>query len=294
MNLLDRWLMYLKAVFGNATSQYEVGMALKNTQIPNAVPSSLIWLERAALQGHADACLRLANYHIHHKHDPDTAIRFLKHAPQEGDGFAQALLGQLLLNQYTNLIDYQRMDDQNRAGHADSQPLTELDRYIVGLAHSSNANIPKLNNKKLSNNDLYLALNQLNYAIDKNQPLAMHAKAIYILEYAAAKPEQQKEAVNQIKLAAEQGFAPSMQVLAGFYENGMFGVPVCISTGLQWRIKAAHTGSKEAQYSLGCLVYQGCGFEQEKEKGLALIQSSAQKGHKAAQDFLKQIQCCNG
>lgn len=41
------------------------------------------------------------------------------------------------------------------------------------------------------------------------------------------------------------------------------------------RLKAAETGSKEAQFSLGILVYKGNGFQQNRAEGKKLIKMAA-------------------
>lgn len=135
------------------------------------------------------------------------------------------------------------------------------------------------------------AIGFLKLGIDKQNSLALHALAVYTLEYKKnlSKSDAQ-EALAWLNQAAESNFAPSLQALAGIYENGLYGIKANIDHGLNLRIKAAETGSKEAQYTLGILVYKGNGFKQNRSHGLDLIKKSAAQGHSEAIHFIKSIE----
>ena len=73
------------------------------------------------------------------------------------------------------------------------------------------------------------------------------------------------EAFRLYKAAADQGLAPSMQAVGGFYYDGK-GVPQNYDEALKWYRKAAERGFAQSQYNLGVMYYTGT----------ALTQSNAQ------------------
>ncbi|EOZ8645541.1 hypothetical protein ACQWTT_001292 [Acinetobacter baumannii] len=284
MNYLMRLTNYIKAIRGNPNAQYNIAEVMMKNSDPDSKKRAISWYQYSADQGHSEACLFLVQHFIK-INDTENAMKYLRQSIPSSTGMQEALLGQMLLNVYTTYIDQKRMDATS------NEPVTELDHYIKSLYpqidHTKQINITNENAEEFLVEAIYL----LNQGIQKNNPLAMHALAIYTLEYKRnASKKDRSMSLEWLHRAAKSNFAPSLQALAGMYENGLFGLKADIGKGLDMRIKAADTGSKEAQYALGMLIYKGNGFKQNREKGIKLFKMAAAQGHREAIDFLKSIE----
>lgn len=293
MNLINRWKCYLQALMDNEQAQYKFAHYLKNQS--DSENSYYIWLKRSASNGHNDACIEFAKEYIK-RQDINSAIEILKWAKPNSTAHAESLLGQILLNQYIEIVDFENITNNtpintDATGKSQNQIADEVDAYIESLYSDI---LPK-SNKKLAINDIRLknqileeALKYLDIGVEKDNVLALHAKAIYLIEYSGKSDEDREKGLSYLNLGIEKGFPPSMQVMAGFYENGLYGYKADISKGLKLRVKASEAGSPEAQYTLGCLIYKGIGFAEHREHGLHLIEMAANKGYRQAIDFLAQ------
>lgn len=190
------------------------------------------------------------------------AIKYLRISLPSPNGVNESLLGQMLLNGYTQFVDQERMN----SGSIKAE--TELDHYIQSLYPTASLSSQQSITKETALETLNEALEHLRTGIERNNSLALHALAVYTLEYKTDKTkEETTQAVKWLTQASNNNFAPSLQVLAGIYENGLYGYKVNVEHGLKLRVKAAETGSKEAQFSLGVLVYKGNGFQQNRANG---------------------------
>ncbi|MPS92791.1 tetratricopeptide repeat protein [Comamonas sp.] len=283
MNYFERLTTYVKAIRGNSNAQFSIAKYMMENDDPDSKDRAITWFTNSANQGHSEACLYIAKHFIR-SNDTDNAIKYLRLSIPSPTGIQESLLGQMLLNGFTAYIDQKRMDQSS------GEPVSDLDNYIKSLYPQIEKTHRLCTSDKNAQENLEEALNLLNQGIEKNNPLALHALAIYTLEYkdGLTKPER-NIALDWLHRAAEANFAPSLQVLAGMYENGLFGIKTDIGKGLDMRIKAAETGSKDAQYALGMLIYKGNGFEQNRKKGIVLMKMAAKQGHREAIDFLESI-----
>ncbi|MEC6128186.1 tetratricopeptide repeat protein [Acinetobacter ursingii] len=284
MNYFQRLGAYFGAMRGNPEAQYKIANLMNQNADPESKDRAFTWYKNSADQGHADACMYMVKHSIR-VNDISNAIKYLRLSLPSSNGLSESLLGQILLNGYTQYIDQERLNNGSIKAE------TELDHYIQSLyptsLHSSQLTITKDTVTETLNE----ALAHLHIGIEKQNPLALHALAVYTLEYKTDKSkEETTQAVKWLTHASNKNFAPSQQVLAGIYENGLYGYKVNVEHGLKLRLKAAETGSKEAQFSLGILVYKGNGFQQNRAEGKKLIKMAADQGHTEAIEFLKNLE----
>lgn len=288
-NYFERLYCYIRAIFGHPEYQYKVAQLISQSELPNAKDNALRWYETASKNGHVDACFEYAVYTINHLKDEDLAIQILKKAPYKSSAKIESLLGQLLITKYTQVIDQRRFEVENKIKTAHGQD--ELDQYIQSLIPRQ-AKPKKSINADLNDDQLNSYLEEAKYhllaAQELNHPLGFHALAIFYLEYCDSK-ELKNRGIKLLKQSVDMKFAPSCQVMAGIYENGLYGHKENISRGLELRVIAAEQGSKDAQFTLGYLVYYGQGFEQNRELGMRLIMKAADNGHIEAINLLSSL-----
>lgn len=290
-NYFERLYYYIRAVFGSPEHQYRIAQLISNSSLPDAKESALRWYKTASDNSHPSACFDLAVYTINELKDENAAIEILKKVPYMLDSEVEALLGQLLLSKYTEVLDQRKFEANNKICSAHGQD--ELDRYISSLM----PNQPKPNkrvNTDITDDELNIYLTEaklhLNAAQELGHPLGHHALAVYYLQYAPQSDKHHNVGIELLEKAVKLCFAPSCQVLAGIYENGLYGQKENIQRGLELRVIAAEQGSKDAQFTLGYLVFNGQGFEQNRDLGLRLINTAAKNGHFEAVEFLAAMQ----
>ncbi|NNH76522.1 sel1 repeat family protein [Acinetobacter sp. ANC 5380] len=268
---------------GNAASQYDLARHFNKSTDSEAHKRAFYWMDLAAKQGHQQSCLDLSQFYINNKSYIE-AIEYLRLATPSKNGIVEAVLAQLLINLYT---DHLNMNSQTTA-HGQS----DLDEYIESLYGNSLASPTNAIVITESQANTYLdeAKSLIQSAMDQDNLLAKHTWAVFNLDYMPSlSPTEIKEYVDLLKYASDKNFPPSIQVLAGIYENGIYGVKQDVKRGLNLRVKAAQTGSKEAQFTLGALIYKGNGFEEDRDKGMHLIECAAKNGHVEAVNFLAEI-----
>lgn len=277
---------YIRALLGNAKHQFDLAHYLNQSNDPATQDRAFYWLEKAANQGHHQASDTLAHQYIQ-AGQVDIAIVYLENTLPSQDGLNETLLGQLYLKKYE---DYRTLETIQNQPTSSTGIELETDNYAVALLN--NAKNQMLAPKKVEEIETYKTkgLTYIQIGVDHGHRLAKHAYAIHLLsEHNNPSKDEIDHAISLIKDAVSQSFEPSMQVLAGIYENGLYGIQTNYKAGLELRIKAASTGSKEGEFVLGVMVYKGNGFKADKMKGLKLIQSAAQRGHQEAKDFLANI-----
>lgn len=284
MNYIQRLSAYIGAMRGNPAAQHKIANLMNQNDDPASKHRAFTWFEKSALQAHPESCLYMIRHSIR-INDIDNAVKYLRLSLPTKNGMNESLLGQMLLNDYTNSIDQQRMSSVNMEANSD------LDHYIQSLYPAPVQSDLDTISPERAFETLEEALKHLAVGVECKNPLALHALAVYTLEYKTDISQEEKtQAVKWLTQASNSNFAPSLQVLAGIYENGLYGYKVNIDHGLKLRVKAAETGSKEAQYTLGILVFKGNGFQQNRAEGKKLITMAADQGHQEAIDFLKTIE----
>lgn len=287
MNYFQRLGNYIGAMRGNPDAQFKIANLMNQNDDPDSKDRAFTWFMNSADQGHPESCMYMIRHSIR-INDIDNAVKYLRLSLPSENGVNEALLGQMLLNAYTQHIDQQRMNNGNL------KAVTELDHYIQSLYPAPAKNELNSLSPEVALKTLEEALKHLKVGIEYQNPLALHALAVYTLEYKTDIHQEEKtQAVKWLTLASNKNFAPSLQVLAGIYENGLYGYKTNIAHGLKLRIKAAETGSKEAQYTLGMLIFKGNGFQQNRAEGKKLIKMAADQGHQEAIDFLDTVEVNN-
>lgn len=89
------------------------------------------------------------------------------------------------------------------------------------------------------------------------------------------------ESVKWAKLAAAQGNADAMWVLALAYEHGR-GVDKNIDVAIEYYKKGAELGNAACQHSLGCYYARGDYLKKDNEKAIELFRKSAAQGYELA------------
>lgn len=97
-------------------------------------------------------------------------------------------------------------------------------------------------------------------------------------------PQDNKQAFDWYRKAAERGFAPAQCNLGLMYLNGK-GVPQDDKQAFDWCRKAAEQGIKEAQFTLGGLYYYGRGVSQDNVTSYAWSSLSAAQGVEEAAKY---------
>jgi len=113
-----------------------------------------------------------------------------------------------------------------------------------------------------------------------------------LLSIAEVVDAELKQAVEQLKIQAEQGDAESQHLLGITYIKG-FGVTKSSSEAVKWFRKSAENGNVNAQYNLGVAYYHGRGIKLDKKKAMKWYKNLLSKiisrsGIKSAeQDYLQ-------
>lgn len=284
MNYFQRLGHFVRAIRGNPEAQFKIATLMNQKDDPESKERAYTWFMNAADQGHQEACMYMVRHSIRINHIKD-AIKYLRLSLPSANGINESLLGQMLLNGYTQYVDQERF----RNGSIKAE--TELDHYIQSLYPTQSESSIQEITEDTALATVEEALFFLKIGIEKQNPLALHALSVYTLEYKTDRTKEEiTQAVKWLTQASNSNFAPSLQVLAGIYENGLYGYKTNIEHGLRLRVKAAETGSKEAQFSLGMLVYKGNGFQQNRAEGKKLIKMAAEQGHTEALEFLSTIE----
>ena len=97
--------------------------------------------------------------------------------------------------------------------------------------------------------------------------------------------QQQKNAIEQYRKAAEQGSALAQTNLGDIYFKGQ-GAPQDYQQALSWYRKAADQGMAAAQYNLGYMYRKGLGVPQDYQQALSWYRKAADQGWAQAQTEL--------
>jgi TPR repeat protein len=89
------------------------------------------------------------------------------------------------------------------------------------------------------------------------------------------------DALELYRRAAEEGYPPAQNNLAGMYEMGL-GVAADLTEARRWYRLAAAGGEPRAQHSLGEMLITGRGVDPDPAAGLAWIRRAAEQDHPSA------------
>jgi TPR repeat protein len=98
-------------------------------------------------------------------------------------------------------------------------------------------------------------------------------------------PQNYKEAVKWLRLAADQGQMLAQHLLGDCYYHGN-GVPKDCGEALKWYRQAAEQGDKDAQYAIGDIYYYGDGIQKDCTEAVKWFRMAADQGYSLAQSVL--------
>jgi localization factor PodJL len=96
-------------------------------------------------------------------------------------------------------------------------------------------------------------------------------------------------ALNDLKRAANLGFAPAQFYLGRIYEVGAAGVPKDMSEARRWTQRAAEGGDPAAMYNLASYLYAGDGGRKDPAGAVAWFRKAAERGVVNSQFNLAQL-----
>ena len=219
----------------------------------------------AAEEGNTTAMEELAMLYLNGdeeqkvKSDPEKGVYWFTKLAETGDATAMFNLGLHYAKGHGIQRDFEKaaewMEKAAEAGDDDAPKLIEEYRKLasaVERAAEGNAQAQA---------DLAEGLMKLGGSLDQAGAVADYA-----------------ESVKWAKLAADQGNAGAMWVLALAYEHGR-GVDKNADIALEYYEKGAELGNAACQHSLGCYYAGGNYLKKDNEKAFELFQKAAAQGY---------------
>jgi TPR repeat protein len=114
----------------------------------------------------------------------------------------------------------------------------------------------------------------------QEQPLP---RFYYQLGWALQTGGKSREAVENFRIAADQGYAPAQATMGWIKEKGQGVILKDADQAISWYRKAADQGNTGAQYSLGVMTIEGRGVPRDDTAGAALVMKAAEQGFAPAQ-----------
>ncbi len=250
---------------GDAEAQYELAVAYAEWRDDlgedERKEQALVWLTRAANQGHAGAMAELGTLYM--GTDDVMALRWLRPAAEKGHGGAQINLGQM----YAEGLGVPK-DDAEAArlfrlaadqGFAQAQ-------YNLGVMYGRGRGVEQ---------DSGEAIRWLRLAADQGHPDAL----------AALQRTEPAHTLPSSPGATEQVDAAEQYSLGRRYDYGL-GVEEDDSEAVRWYGLAAAGGHAGAQYSLGLKYGLGQGVEEDDAEAVRWFRLAAEQDHAGAQFLL--------
>ena len=250
---------------GDAEAQYELAVAYAEWRDDlgegDRKEEALLWLVRAANQGHAGAMAELGSLHM--GTDDVMALRWLRPAAEEGHGGAQINLGHM----YAEGLGVPK-DDAEAArlfrlaadqGFAQAQ-------YNLGVMYLQGLGVPK---------DTAEAARWFRLAIAQG----------HLGAWAALGRTGSQHTLSSSSEAAEQDDADAQYSLGQKYDYGL-GVEQDYAEAVRLYRMAAEHGLAGAQYSLGLKYGLGQGVGEDDAEAVRLFRLAAEQGHAGAQFLL--------
>lgn len=97
-----------------------------------------------------------------------------------------------------------------------------------------------------------------------------------------------EEALKWYMMAAKKGDAVALNNLGCMHVNGE-GVEKCNEKAFKLFYKSAELNLESSQYSIGLMLYEGLGCQQNKEEAVKWLRLAAEQGHAEAQTMLSNI-----
>lgn len=268
--------LYFKAILGEAQSQFEIGQMFQyGIGVPQSKDSALIFYQNAAAQQHLGAEYNLGLLHLNEAKDRaeyQEALNWLTDSAFKGNSRAQYVLSKMLSQGKTveaGTVILEPSPDQalsmlylsaaNHFGLAEYELAEHLARqYDNGLSLG-------MKKQKLA------LIRQLYHGAAQNGVLqALLPLAFY--NAMDSDKQRQLEAFNVAEQQAQSGDSNAALLLGILYDRGI-GISADPQKAMYWYEQSGQ--NIVSQFILGTYAYQGKGVAEDKIKGKALLQQSA-------------------
>lgn len=112
---------------------------------------------------------------------------------------------------------------------------------------------------------------------------AMNTLALYYLNGKGGIPKNPQLAISWLTKTAEQEDAYAQNLLGMGYLYGLGNIPQDLQLGAQWTLRAARQGVPEAQSRAGSMYFTGMGVEKNMKKAVSWWEKAVAQGEKRAQ-----------
>lgn len=123
--------------------------------------------------------------------------------------------------------------------------------------------------------------------VESTDPLSQFKRGICYL-FGIGIKEDKPQAVNYLKLAAEQGHVEAQNILGDCYFNGI-GTAKDAEMAVRWLRLPAERGYVSAQFNLGVCYKNGEGVDKDEHQALKWLQQAAEQGHTKAMLILGEL-----
>jgi tetratricopeptide (TPR) repeat protein len=181
-----------------------------------------------------------------------------------------------------------------RGGANEAIPIQSVARVNAPIASASAHNAPVTDCDRLAANPSDPQRKAADFAVDKiNSTAAIPSCEAALREYSndarltyqlgrsyfAAK--NYPAAMDQFRIAADQGYAAALYNVGGMYQNG-WGVDIDDAQAVVWYRKATEQGNSMAQFQLGKMYENGRGVGIDETQAIVWYRKAAEQGNQYA------------
>ena len=258
---------------GHANAQFNLAVCYaKGIGVNMDHGQTLIWLEKAAENGHPQAKEFLEELDRDGGLEPPADLKEVTEAAEKGDAEAQCILamfhymGQGVPRDLDKMIYW--LEKSAGQGFAKAQ-------FRLGCAYNDGTGVPQ-DEKKAA--ELFAKSAEQGYA-DGQYSLGL------CYEKGEGVPKDEEQAVKWYTLAGEQGVAEAQYNLAAYYHGKDE------EKEIHWLAKAADQGEIDPAtgYYLALHYLEGKGVPKDEEKAIDLLTKAAKKNNTDAETKLRQI-----
>jgi TPR repeat protein len=299
----------LAAESGDAEAQYALGAKYRRDK--NAEEAAK-WYTLAADQGHAGAMFELGQLYEYGrdgvKKNIVETVKLYKLAAAQGHAEARRTLGRMYMTgsvikkNYSEAEKWYRLDAEN--GDKESQfwlgtILCEEKLDDCGTNKAEALKWFTRSYEQKPSRPMSIAVNprsalaelnrsELERAAESGDAQAQYKLGVHLYYrhlYYPGSDDDSTEAINWLKLAAEQGYGKAISMLGGmngFYSHGRPNP----DEEVKWYRLGTEKGDAESQYNLGRMYQNGWNGKRSDEEALKLYRLAAEQGYGEAQYYL--------
>lgn len=269
--------MYFRAILGDAESQFQIGQMFQyGIGVMQSDPSAIIFYQNAAEQQHLGAEYNLGVLYLEHAKDPadyQTALNWLTDAAFKGNKKSQYVLSRIL--------------EQGKAGSDGTLYIKPNHEQAISMLYLSAANNYGLAEYDLAehlareyNDGLSVDVKKHKIALIRQlyQGAANNGVAQALLPLAFynamdGDKQGQAEAFKVAENQADAGDQKAALLLGMLYDRGV-GVSADPAKAIYWYQQSGQ--NPVTQFIMGTYTTEGKGVAEDKEKGLEMLNQSAQ------------------